>query len=418
MANITDSIDRHELSDTFAYKTLRKIGGRIRRGLMHLPPRLMAAGLPPSWVGYRWMAEEKVAAYFARHRRTLAPAESYETIHPRAVAANPLPLNVFDRETLPKERGWWGYSFYDVPERVSDETFIATVADCRIYFAFDSRKQFYPCIVTKDDRALYLREIAFKPHHFPVVREARQPIRIQQATWILERVYHNHSHWLTAHLPKLNLLKSRQALENVLLPPSLGGAMDASLRLLGLDPADFQTFDPTRPIEVKELTVVGTDRFRPELLRPVRDTLAIAGTRPPERRIFISRARSHGRQLVNEDEIWPILRNAGFERVFMEELSFEEQVRLMGETAVLLAPHGAGMTNMMFCPAGAQVVEIADLGFPNPNFYALASAMGHGYRIVPAQALGEVHPLHKDLAVNPSAVREAIGQIEAAKAAE
>ena len=78
------------------------------------------------------------------------------------------------------------------------------------------------------------------------------------------------------------------------------------------------------------------------------------------------------------------------------------QVALMQETAVLAAPHGAGLTNMMFCREGTHVIEMADLSFPNPNFYATAAALGHHYWIIEAEGIGDVHPLEKDLRVEPS----------------
>ncbi len=134
---------------------------------------------------------------------------------------------------------------------------------------------------------------------------------------------------------------------------------------------------PNRPLRVDRLTLLVTDRFRPELIRLVPEAYGSRERPAPHRRVFISRARAARRQLLNEDEIRRVLEPAGFERVLMEELPFAGQVALMRETAVLVAPHGAGLTNMIFCPPGAHVVEFADLSFPNPNFYALASALGH-----------------------------------------
>src|SRR5690606_37304724 len=103
-----------------------------------------------------------------------------------------------------------------------------------------------------------------------------------------------------------------------LLPEKLTGTMAASLSMLGLDATDFSRFDPALPLDVDELTVVGTDRFRPELLRAVRSAMTAPVQERPYRRVFISRARSRGRHIVNEDDLWPVLRDAGFERVFME----------------------------------------------------------------------------------------------------
>ena len=85
----------------------------------------------------------------------------------------------------------------------------------------------------------------------------------------------------------------------------------------------------------------------------------------------------------------------------------------MQETSVLAAPHGAGLTNMMFCREGTHVIEIADLTFPNPNFYATAAALGHHYWLIEAEGIGDVHPLEKDLRVEPSAVEAVLARVEA-----
>lgn len=338
---------------------------------------------------------------------------AFETIHPAGAARNPLPVNLHDRNALPADAGWWGYSMYDVPERESGETFIATIPDATLVSYVDEQREFLPAILTCDGKAMNLREIVFRNRHAEVLRERPRPRRIKRATWICERVYDNHSHWLTAHLPKLCLLRERDMLSDVLLPTRLSPAMEASLRLMGLDPAAFARFEPGELLQVEEFTFLSTDRFRPELLRPVREAIAPLGSAAePHRKIYISRGKARMRRLVNEDDIWPVFERAGFERVFMEEMDFPAQVRLMSQTAMLAAPHGAGLTNMMFCPPGAQVVEIAWLGFPNPNFYALASAMGLGYALVPAEPFGDATPLQRDMVADVEAVQAALDAAE------
>jgi capsular polysaccharide biosynthesis protein len=209
------------------------------------------------------------------------------------------------------------------------------------------------------------------------------------------------------------LLKERDALDDVILPSKdkRTPVMESSLRMLGLDPDGFRTVDLTRPLWVDELTVVETDRFRPELLRSVRRAVCSFSNTTSHRRIYISRQKAPRRHLVNRAEVGSLLKDAGFEKVFMEDLSFKEQVALMQEAAVIVAPHGAGLTNMMFCAPGTHVVEIADLGFPNPNFYALASAMDHEYWLVPAEGIGDEHPLKRDMRASSSTLREVLSCI-------
>ncbi|RBI65887.1 hypothetical protein DQ400_16670 [Vreelandella sulfidaeris] len=369
--------------------------------------KAVSFGLLPNWFAYRGMQKETIKDYFNRNNNN-KNAGSYQIVNEEEKAYNPLPCNINSRNDLPAEKGWWGYSFYDVPNRTSGETCVATLPNCLVTWFNHAEKgnDYYPAIINGDRRALKMREVAYRPQHAKVLRKAPKPLQLEEAIWITERVYHNHSHWLTAHLPKLLWLRNHNLLDKVILPPNRTVTMDDSLSMLGLVPDDFLTYDQNQPLFVKQLTVMDTDRFRPELLRLVPAAYGVYEAEAPYRRIFISRAKAARRKLINEEEVWSLLEPHGFQRVFMEDLTFQEQVKLMQETSVLIAPHGAGMTNMMFCPQGAKIVEIADLSFPNPNFYALASAMQHQYWIINANSEGDAHPLEKDMFVNLAAIKE------------
>lgn len=425
------------------YNALEPVGGPAgpggvcrlaRRAARRLRREVVARGGSPAALGWRYVPRRTVSQAvraFARHgatRRVLQPA---------AVADHPLPRNIADRGDLPGDAGWWGYSFRDVPTRPSGETAIATLPDCRVVQYRDPQRggDYYPAVLTSDGAALDLRELRFREGHAAALRGeapggsatagpagrwgAEAVPRLGEVTWITERVYDNHSHWLTAHLPKLLLLRETGeagGLDRVVLPTQRTPAMDQTLRLAGIDPAGFATFGDSPVLEVERLTLLETDRFRPELLGLIPRALGVHDTPPPGRRVYVSRSRAGRRKLLNEDAVWPIFAEAGFERVWMEERSLPEQVALMKETAVLAGPHGAGLTNMLFCPAGCRVLEIADLSFPNPNFYAIAAAMGHAYWLLDAESVGGGHPLEKDLRVDPAAVRAVLGPMLAAGA--
>ncbi|CAN5320769.1 hypothetical protein BH23BAC3_BH23BAC3_32980 [soil metagenome] len=366
----------------------------------------------PSMFGYRWMEKETVHEYMARKNKSVSDL-SYETIHKEESAKNPLPCNIQDRDELSDDQGWWGYSLRDVPSRTSRETFMATIPDCKVVPCIDDDKEFWITILNEDERSLELDQISFRPWHAEVLNSSRTADKTDKATWFLERVYHNHSHWLTAHVPKLILLKERNQLENIIMPPKdkRTAVINSTFKMLGINPDEFRTLDSTRPLEVKELTVMETDRFRPELLRSVREALCPAAAEKPHRRIYISRAKAQRRKFLNEKDIWPILERLGFELVFMEEMSFSAQIEVMQQAEIVVALRGAAITNVLFCSPGTHVVEIADLSFPNPNFYALCSAMGHHYWILDAEGVGDVHPLEKDLRIDPVEVEKTIHKI-------
>jgi hypothetical protein len=377
---------------------------RVLRGLVR---RAVKRGAPPSWFGHRVLLRTDLDA-----ADDVPSGVVRTTVHEEGIAVNPLPCNVDDRHVLPSEAGWWGYSMYDVPRRPSGPTYVATIPDATVTSIRDDRGNFVPAILSSGDRSLELREIRWRPAHAVARRD--DPIRrLGSATWILERSYHNHSHWLTAHLPKLLVLRDLGLLRDVLFPTNLSPVAVASLLRLGIDPADHSGFEEGCNLQVDELTIVGNDRFRPELLRSVRDEFTPAGTRP-HRRIYVSRAGALRRRLVNEPEIERLLADHGFESVSLEDLDFDAQVELMAQTAILCGPHGAGLTNMIFCNEGTHVVEFADLDFPNPNFYAMASALGHPYWLVEADGVGDATPLERDMRVDHRVVGDVVRRIDAA----
>lgn len=366
-------------------------------------------GLPPAWLGYRHWGRETVPEYLARTGRN----EAFEIVHPARTHRAPLPANVDDVTLLPDDRGWWGFSFQDVPNRSNAPTFVATLPNCLLahyrlppdhLYAGD----YYVGILNGSRRSVELREIRFREPHADVLRGSPRVERIERATWVIERVFHNYSHWLGAHLPKFLLLRERGELDHVLLPPDLPAPHRASLTRLGFDVDAFRTYDPTAVQQVDELTVLGTDRFRPELVSSVRDAIWEGRSVIPHRRVFISRARAQRRRLLNEEEIWEMLEPLGFERVLMEDLPFDAQVDLMMETRVLVGSHGAGLTNMIFCAPGTRVLEIADLSFPNPNFYAMASGLGHEYWLTQGDPVGQGHPLVLDMVGREPEIRGAL----------
>ena len=393
------------MKQTLAYKAtrrfaLRAIAAAVKRGAN------------PAWFNYRAIHTESLDEYC--RRRAADRRVDCRRLHERKTATNPLPCNIADRDALPRDRGWWGYSFHDVPARESGRSLLATLPDARVVPSIDDRGQFWVTLLTDDGTSPAIREMALRPRHVEVLRTAATD-SIAEAVWLLERVFENYAHWFTAHMPKLLVLRELGLADRILLPQRRPQFIDDALVHFGFDPARFRTFDKTRILRVEKLTVMDTDRFRPELLRRVRDECPrLTDCDTTHRRVFISREGAAWRRLLNEDKLWPMLEARGFERVSMEALSFTGQVKLMQETAILCAPHGAGLTNMIFCPRGTHVVELADLSFPNPNFYALAGAMELPYWLVSSEGVGDQHPSRQDLRTEPDALVQVIDQAIAA----
>jgi hypothetical protein len=101
----------------------------------------------------------------------------------------------------------------------------------------------------------------------------------------------------------------------------------------------------------------------------------------PTKRVFLSRDRTRvGRVLDNEGEIEIALNSAGFEKVYAEHLSLDEQLDLFNETAYLVAIHGAGLVQQLFMPAeSAHVIEMMPGDYLMPLYYWEAFARKQAY---------------------------------------
>jgi capsular polysaccharide biosynthesis protein len=98
----------------------------------------------------------------------------------------------------------------------------------------------------------------------------------------------------------------------------------------------------------------------------------------PRRRIYISR-RYASRSFDNEEEIEAAMVKYGFETCYLEKLVFKEQVRLFKSVKVVVAPHGAGLANLLWCNPGTRVIEIFSSRHFNDCYARLCSLLGLNY---------------------------------------
>src|SRR5262249_3411263 len=96
--------------------------------------------------------------------------------------------------------------------------------------------------------------------------------------------------------------------------------------------------------------------------------------------IYISRSKAHKRRLINEDQVVKFLSAYDFRAYVLEQMSFEEQVRLFHQARMVVAPHGAGLTNMIFA-GQIPVLEILGLQ-PIPVFCFLTHSLGQPYSYI------------------------------------
>ncbi|KAG8053624.1 hypothetical protein GUJ93_ZPchr0001g29991 [Zizania palustris] len=150
----------------------------------------------------------------------------------------------------------------------------------------------------------------------------------------------------------------------------------------------------------------------------LRDTYSLPRAAPvspresPEKRPrLVVIHRSHYRKLVNTDEVVRAAEAAGFEAVVMEprfDARLEEVAREVNSFDAMVGVHGAGLTNAVFLPAGAVVIQVVPYGRLEPlakeDFGEPVADMGLRYLQYSIAAdestllemLGPEHPVVKD----------------------
>lgn len=110
----------------------------------------------------------------------------------------------------------------------------------------------------------------------------------------------------------------------------------------------------------------------------------------PSRKLFVRRGSSSIRQAENEADVVRSLRARGFEDVAMEGLTVAQQARLFSEAAVVVGVHGAALTNLLFAPPGARIVEIFPPGVRETSYFAAAAhgKLSYSYMIGEAATAG------------------------------
>ena len=203
--------------------------------------------------------------------------------------------------------------------------------------------------------------------------------------------FNHYYHHLIDHASRLYFL-NHSALANE----------DAVGLLLRDGPTPFETYlmDRLKPSHVEPISLHSGRLYRIErylLLTPMtrrhagyqRESYlqafeqAFLPSRPSRQseRVYIGRRPkgSKGRRVLNESDVMQALHPLGFTHYLLEDLSFEEQCRLFYDADAVVAPHGAGLANLIYAKH-ASVIEYFPSRHVVPSFYFLAKSKGLSYR--------------------------------------
>jgi len=234
-------------------------------------------------------------------------------------------------------------------------------------------------------------------------------------------IIHNHwcpgyYHWFTEALPRLINIERLTDMRTILMPSHFPNYCHESILKLG----DFQIEFYKENLFVSHITIPENTRYTGYYdianLRIIRDRLLIATRKSQSlKRVYISRVNAARRKVKNEAQLYPILQKYQIEIIETEKLSLEEQIQLFSKTELLISIHGAGLTNMIYLPSNASVLELQM--HPQKNqinilYLKLANIFSLKYYILLSDIVGPNQSLYEsDLEVNLEEFDQLIQQV-------
>jgi hypothetical protein len=226
------------------------------------------------------------------------------------------------------------------------------------------------------------------PEQLPVLRRpylGRPEFVPGTTATIGARYASSYFHWMFDLLPRLDVLvRSGVGFDRLLVPDALAFQRE-TLEAAGFPAARRLSAAPDAYLHLERLvlpSMPGTPGQAPPAACAYLRRLFASdiGERQQFRRLYVSRNDTNRRHLTNEAEVVAALQPYGFEAVTMSGRSVSAQAALFAEAAVVVAPHGGALTNLVFCQPGTKVVELFPGGYTPVCFWTITEALGLDYR--------------------------------------
>ncbi|MBD2180980.1 glycosyltransferase family 61 protein [Planktothrix sp. FACHB-1355] len=137
-------------------------------------------------------------------------------------------------------------------------------------------------------------------------------------------------------------------------------------------------------------------------------------------RLFIDRSGTAVRKLRNQAQMLEQLSKYNFVTVRLEEKTIQEQVNLFHNAEVIIAPHGAGLSNIAFCQPNTKIIELFSPEYVQTMYRKMAArlqlpwlgVLGKGEMLYPDSVKRNIlyrdPSLNKDIILEPELIDRAL----------
>lgn len=293
-----------------------------------------------------------------------------------------IPLLKFNRYAMNHSMGYPGQYLICIPGGISHGA--GFVQDAKGHFFTESAWRIESLLQSNIYKARFRRnKLSLKGDYFNI-----------RAFW-----GSSYGHWLYEEVPRLfNALPHLPKNTRFLVPDPLEKWKLESLLALGIGRnrlmpvKHYYAVHCERLWYATELGSMVTNGSSPDVCSQVRDiyrnyaaSVSLDATQDEgATKIFISRANVAKNRIVNEEDLLSCLNELGFSIVSPEKYSFTEQAKMFRSAQVVIGSFGAALTNIIYAPPGAILVDLQDYSRACPRmwFWKLANVFGYRYKTI------------------------------------
>ena len=188
--------------------------------------------------------------------------------------------------------------------------------------------------------------------------------------------HNNYAHWMLDILPKLKLLLSKLSIDEIqnIYFTKLKKYQYNSIGFFGLksikiiDPKKFRhvkadnIISVSHPYYFKKTWAYAHSNLPSWIIRFLRNDMSkkVKKKKIGYKKIFIDRSDSSQNhcKLINNNEVIKFLKTRKYKCVKLTKFTLQDQISIFKNCSTIIAPHGAGLTNIAFSRKRTKVIEI------------------------------------------------------------
>ena len=225
----------------------------------------------------------------------------------------------------------------------------------------------------------------------------------------------NYFHWVCQILPRIKLLNEFNIdwgkVNKILIPEVRGSFVFETLQKLNVPTEklleqkrgsnyNFENlYIPCKPNNHIHLSKWSIDFLK---------KLTIEKSTASLKKLFISRKKTSKRYIENEKDVYKLLKKFGFEKVFLDDMSFESQASLFSNATHIVATHGASLANLVFCKPSTKVIELYNPYHFHCLYWSLSNSLNLDYYYLINSSNDKVHDKSSSLMVDLSKLKNII----------